>query len=391
MRVRFAILIWAMLAVHAHATFSIVAVDPVTGEVGSAGASCIAGSIIISDVFPGAGAIHTQAFYISTNQANARQRFLAGDSPQQIIDWLINNDVQGNPTIRQYGIVDIGPGAIPRSAAHTGVNTNDYKGHILGPNYSIQGNILLGPEILEDMETNFLNTPGTLAQKMMAALQGANVIGADTRCLPPRSSSSISAFVRIAHPTDAANDLLVDLNINNTPQFVEPIDELQLLFDDFFANRSPDFNKDGVLGCDDVDGLVASIAAGTHVTLYDLDGDGFVTTQDLDQWLLAAGAMNAPSGNPILPGDADLNGFVDAEDFIAWNANKFTNQTSWCAGNFDANGVVDAADFIVWNDNKFTSSDQFDGGLPAVPEPSTLVLLLTLVASTGQSRRVLEF
>ena len=45
------------------ATFSIVAVDTTTGEVGSAGGSCISGSIIISDIHPGVGAIHTQAYY----------------------------------------------------------------------------------------------------------------------------------------------------------------------------------------------------------------------------------------------------------------------------------------------------------------------------------------
>ena len=49
-------------------TFSIVAVNPYTGEVGSAGASCIAGSIIISDVHPGYGAIHTQSYWLSGNQ-----------------------------------------------------------------------------------------------------------------------------------------------------------------------------------------------------------------------------------------------------------------------------------------------------------------------------------
>ena len=51
-----------------HATFSIVAVDTTTGEVGSAGGSCIAGSIIISDIHPGVGAIHTQSYYLSANQ-----------------------------------------------------------------------------------------------------------------------------------------------------------------------------------------------------------------------------------------------------------------------------------------------------------------------------------
>jgi len=93
-------------------TFSIVAVDTVTGEIGSAGASCVGpiggiGAFILSDVIEGIGGIHTQASYLAQNQQNARARMLEGLSPQQIIDWLVANDVQGNPHIRQYGIVDL--------------------------------------------------------------------------------------------------------------------------------------------------------------------------------------------------------------------------------------------------------------------------------------------
>ena len=59
---------YLLLISHLLATFSIVAVDPETGEVGSAGGSCIAGSIIISDIHPSLGVIHTQSYYISSNQ-----------------------------------------------------------------------------------------------------------------------------------------------------------------------------------------------------------------------------------------------------------------------------------------------------------------------------------
>ena len=77
-------------------TFSIVAVDSITGEVGSAGASCLDniqfpgsnGAFIISDIIPGRGALHTQAQWNAGNQAKIRQRMLAGDSPQQIIDFI---------------------------------------------------------------------------------------------------------------------------------------------------------------------------------------------------------------------------------------------------------------------------------------------------------------
>ena len=52
-------------------TFSIVAVDTLTGQIGSAGASCIQGSIIISDIHPGLGAIHTQSYWNGSNQDSA--------------------------------------------------------------------------------------------------------------------------------------------------------------------------------------------------------------------------------------------------------------------------------------------------------------------------------
>ena len=72
-------------------TFSIVAINLETGEVGSAGASCIGGSIIISAVHPGVGAIHTQSYWNATNQNNASEMMDNGYSPTEIIEYLIRN------------------------------------------------------------------------------------------------------------------------------------------------------------------------------------------------------------------------------------------------------------------------------------------------------------
>jgi uncharacterized Ntn-hydrolase superfamily protein len=212
----------------AAATFSIAAVDPGTGEVGSAGASCISGSIILSDVHPGVGVVHTQSFWNSQNQQNARMLMDQGYSPQEIIDWLIANDAQGNPGVRQYGIVDLVDGG--RSAAFTGEDCFDWKGHITAPTYAVQGNILLGPEIIADMETAFLNTNGSLADRLMAALQAAKRPMADTRC---SNKSAISAFLRVAQPNDPTNDLFLDLNVHTTSGSTDPIDVLQGLYDDW--------------------------------------------------------------------------------------------------------------------------------------------------------------
>ncbi len=219
-------------------TFSIVAVDTITGEVGSAGASCIdnsaiaGGAKIISDILPGRGAIHTQSYWLASNQVNAHNRMVAGDSPQQIIDWLVANDAQNLPGRRQYGIVDMDPFGSPRSAAYTGATSMDWKGHITGRNYAIQGNILLNEGIIDSMEVRFLRAEGTLSDKLMAALQGANVPGADSRCLS-EGVSSLSAFIRMAKITNHPDTLFLDLNVPQAPYGVEPIDSLQVLYDNW--------------------------------------------------------------------------------------------------------------------------------------------------------------
>ena len=231
------LIFWGSNRLYAQDTFSIVAMDSLTGEVGSAGASCVDMFTIpgypddfLGELFPGQGAINTQAYYYSVNQANARTRMNLGDSPAEIIQWLVDNDVVGQPEMRQYGIVKLHNGTL-ETAAHTGSATDDYKNHITGPNYSIQGNILLGQEILDSMEANFLNAKGDLACKLMAALQGANVLGADSRCAP-NGTSSLFAFVKVAHTTDTfgSPSFLVSVRTHDG-EGVEPIDTLQTLFD----------------------------------------------------------------------------------------------------------------------------------------------------------------
>ncbi|MDM7913948.1 MAG: DUF1028 domain-containing protein, partial [Candidatus Eisenbacteria bacterium] len=237
------LILLAALPTGAGATFSIAAIDPETGQVGSAGASCISGSIILSDVHPGVGVVHTQAYWNSQNQQYARLLMELGYSPQDIVDSLVAHDAQGNPTIRQYGVVDLVDGG--RSAGYTGVNCTDYKGHLLGTTYAIQGNILLGPQILAGMEEAFLSTGGTLADRLMAALQAAKIPGADTRCLP-YGKSSMSAFLRVARPTDDPGALYLNLNVNNTGTGpTDPIDVLQGLYDQWVAAGAPDDRENG--------------------------------------------------------------------------------------------------------------------------------------------------
>jgi len=276
------------------ATFSIVAVDTETGEVGSAGGSCIAGSIIISDIHISQGVIHTQSYYHPSNQNNASNYMSQGYSPQEIIDYLINNDVANNPGIRQYGVVDLENSG--RSASFTGNACLDWKGHLNGDTYAIQGNILLGPQILDQMEVNFLSTNGPLSHKLMAALQGANVPGADTRCLD-EGISTLSSFIRVAKPGNTPNDLFLHLNVNSvtthyiqTGEWLDPIDSLQTRFDAWFENQIVaelgDINADDIIDILDVVSMV-NIILGQMVPsveqqyLGDINQDSIINIQDI--------------------------------------------------------------------------------------------------------------
>lgn len=221
-------------------TFSIVALDSVSRQVGAAGASCldldfagISDPAFLSDLLPDTGAVNTQSYFIQANQDNARARMRAGDSPAQIISWLVANDAVNNPEFKQYGIVGF-QGMQASSASHSGNTCIDYKNHvngsIQGMYYAIQGNILKGQEILDSMEARFRNTPGNLACRIMAAMQGANVPGADTRCLN-NNTSSLFAFLQVANPGDPYGQPSLKLTVKTSAgSGVEPIDSLQHLF-----------------------------------------------------------------------------------------------------------------------------------------------------------------
>jgi uncharacterized Ntn-hydrolase superfamily protein len=230
------------ITVAAQDTFSIVAVDPVTGDIGSAGASCVTISIIdiITDIIPGRGGVNSQAWVCipNTNLQNAIARMEEGFSPQEIIDWLLLNDSCSSqnfdPEYRQYGIVDLDGNGDPRTAGWTGSLADDYKEDRQGVNYSVQGNILLDVSVIDNMEANFNNTSGTLADKLMAAMQGANFPGADSRCLADGTSSK-TAYLLVYHADDDPNDPYLRLNVGPQAPGTEPIDILQDLYDQFLT------------------------------------------------------------------------------------------------------------------------------------------------------------
>ncbi len=227
--------------IYAQHTFSIVAIDTVTNEVGSAGATCLnsddcaqCNAAIISRLVPGRGAVNAQASVClpNSNLSAAIADMMLGLSPEEILNNRIDNDACafGNITDRQYGIADLDGNGGARTTAYTGTNALDTASHIIGINYTIQGNILISEQVLTGMEAGFIGTTGTLAQKLMAAMQGAKIAGADSRCLADGISSK-SAYLRVACPSDIGTDYCIDLNVTDMPAGIDPIDSLQHLFD----------------------------------------------------------------------------------------------------------------------------------------------------------------
>jgi len=236
------LLMMAALMIGQH-TFSIVAVDTLTGEIGSAGATCLTsedcngcgGAVIINQLIPGVGAVNAQATVClpNVNATLISDQLKAGLSATQALNLALSNDQCqfGNSADRQYGVVSFQEGVLD-VASYTGDGALSHAGHRTGVNYSIQGNILLGPEILDSMEARFIRSEGMfLKDRLMEAMQGANVVGADSRCAPDGLSSK-SSFLRVAAEWDTEGDPYAEAIVESTDEGVDPIDSLQTLVDE---------------------------------------------------------------------------------------------------------------------------------------------------------------
>ncbi len=108
-------------------------------------------------------------------------------------------------------------------AAFTGTKPDDFKGHIIGKDVVVAGNILVGRETLEAMVAAFENTPGPLADRVMTALEAGQKAGGDRR-------GKISAAIVVLNEAPSTNGYArnIDLRIDNSK---DPVAELRTLFD----------------------------------------------------------------------------------------------------------------------------------------------------------------
>jgi uncharacterized Ntn-hydrolase superfamily protein len=198
-------------------TYSIVARDTVTGEMGVAVQShWFSVGSIVSWAEAGVGAVATQSFvdprYGPLGLELMRMDLTAGDALRALIA------TDADEAVRQVAMLD----ADGNIAAHTGVRCIYAAGHTTGKQYSVQANLMESPTVWEAMAHAYETTHGDLAERMLAALEAAEKEGGDIR-------GKQSASLLIVSGTSTGYpwvDRIFDLRIEDHP---EPVTELRRL------------------------------------------------------------------------------------------------------------------------------------------------------------------
>ncbi len=196
------------------ATFSIVAYDPQTQELGVAVQSKI---VAVGAVVPwakaGVGAVATQAWANTSYGPDGLKLLTDGKSPNDVIKILTEKD--RGAAARQLGIIN----AKGEAATFTGERCNAWAGGMVGKHFAVQGNILAGQDVVKAMGKAFENTQGDLGERMIAALLAGQEKGGDRR---GKQSASL-LIVRERAGYGGRNDRYRDIRVDDHK---EPIKEL---------------------------------------------------------------------------------------------------------------------------------------------------------------------
>jgi uncharacterized Ntn-hydrolase superfamily protein len=196
-------------------TFSIVAFDPETGDLGVATQSkFLAVGAVVPWARAGVGAVATQSWANTAYGPEGLRLMAAGWTAEEALNYLISTD--HNPAQRQVLLVD----AHGRAAAYTGEDCYEWAGHVVGDGYACGGNILVNEDTVRAMAETFEATKGPLAERMVAALAAGQAAGGDSR----GQQSAALLVVRTAGGYDGRNDRYIDLRVDDHP---EPIAELE--------------------------------------------------------------------------------------------------------------------------------------------------------------------
>ncbi len=217
----------------ARATYSIVATDQATQQVGGAVTSCVSPQSVatVYGSAPGHGGINAQAASNTAGRDRGVMLLNMGVAPADIIQQITAASFDPNARTRQYGVADLSG----RAAGFTGAGAMDYKEdrqNTLGTfTYSVQGNILTSKAVLDQAEAGFRGGGCDLPERLMLALEeGAKNGQGDSRCTPrgiPSDSASIQVDLAGAAPRSYLFISLTESSIGS----VSPLIRLRSMFD----------------------------------------------------------------------------------------------------------------------------------------------------------------
>lgn len=205
-------------------TFSIAAVDPRTGEVGVAVTTrvpCVGNGV--PWVRAGVGAVATQANTRTEYGRILLDALAKGDGPAKALARALAADSQASS--RQVGVIALNG----QSAQHTGSGNSAWAGQRAGKNYVTQGNLLVGPQVLEAVAASFEASEGAprhLADRLIDAIAAGNAKGGDAR-----KGRTQSAAVIVADPRPGrsrrADGITANINVCEHPT---PVAELRRIY-----------------------------------------------------------------------------------------------------------------------------------------------------------------
>ena len=189
-------------------TFSIVALDAATGDLGVAVASkfpCV--GAVVPWARAGVGAVATQS-WANTDFGPDGLRLMSGGLPADAaLDAVLEPDADREE--RQVGFVDANGGA----ASFTGANCMDWAGGRTGDGFAVQGNILAGADVVAALAETYARTQGDLCDRLLAALLAGDAAGGDRR----GKQSAALLVVREAGGYEGRNDRYIDLRVDDHP------------------------------------------------------------------------------------------------------------------------------------------------------------------------------
>ncbi|MDQ3235425.1 MAG: DUF1028 domain-containing protein [Pseudobdellovibrionaceae bacterium] len=221
-------LVSLVMTAPAWATYSIVAVDRQTGQVGGAVTSCVAGASVsrVYQGVPGVGAIHAQAYTNISGRQYGAQLLEQGYDADVVIQAISAANFDASASTRQYGVVTLTGTSAGHTGSRNGFYANDIQGEVGTYTYSIQGNILTSSRVLTQARSGFNAKGCDLASHLMAALEAGALNGeGDSRCRPRAPADA--AFIQVDNPDGT---IFVRLDVKGSRN---PLGELRSRFDAF--------------------------------------------------------------------------------------------------------------------------------------------------------------